>query len=89
MKNPFIREERYTGLWATGFVTGLLSAGTIAWIFYLEWARRRREAAEFARYRHDHAFDYMKPKPAKQPQSDIDDPESLVHSDREEELNEK
>jgi len=44
MKNPFITEERYTGLWATGFVTGLLSAGTVAWIFYLEWARRGRGA---------------------------------------------
>jgi hypothetical protein len=56
MKNPFIKKSN-SGLWITAAVTGVLTAGTLAWLYF----KRRVTAPE-----HDeHATDYLQPKPGK------------------------
>ena len=80
MKIPFIKEDTNNGLWLSGLMVGLLSAGTIAWIFYLKYAAERQAKADLEQYHHDHAGDYLKPKPPKKHKSDIHDLENRIHS---------
>ena len=80
MKNPFIKEEPDTGLLLGGSAIGLIGAGIVAWIFYLQYAAGKQAAADLAQYQHDHAADYLKPKPLKKHKSDIHELESLAHN---------
>ncbi len=73
MKNLFKREKENNAFWLSGFAIGLLSAGTIAWIFYLKYAAERKALAEQTDYHEQHKLDYMNPKPAKKPRTNIKD----------------
>ena len=56
MKNPF-KKQNDSSFWIAAAVTGVIAAGTIAWIFLV------RTIAEPTA--DEHAMDYLKPKPGK------------------------
>jgi hypothetical protein len=69
MKNPFIKESN-SGLWIAAAVTGVLTAGAMAWL-YLK--RRATAPAE-----EEHVPDYLQPAPAKHKKTDINDLHTIV-----------
>jgi hypothetical protein len=78
MKNPFVKETS-DSLWIGTLVTGLVSAGTLALIFYAKYAADKKAKAAAEQYHQEHAGDYLKPKPGKKHQSDIHDLASLTN----------
>jgi len=79
MKNPFVKEETSDGLWIGTLLTGLISAGTLVLIVYVRYSAGKKVKAEKEQYKHEHAGDYLKSKPAKKHQSDIEDLPGLTH----------
>jgi hypothetical protein len=77
MKNPFIKETS-DSLWIGTLLTGLMSAGTLALIFYATCAAKKKSKATAEQFHQEHGRDYLKPKPAKKHQSDVHDLASLI-----------
>jgi len=78
MKNPFVKETS-DSLWIGTILTGLISAGTLALIFYAKYAAEKKAKAAAEQYHQEHAGDYLKPKHLKKHRSDIHDLASLTH----------
>jgi len=79
MKNLFIKEESSDAIWIGALLTGLVSAATLALIFYARYAGVKKVKAAAEQYQHEHAGDYLKPKPGKKHQSDVHDLANLTH----------
>ena len=70
MKNPFIKESN-SKLWIAAAVTGVVTAGTMAWLYIKR---------NMAKNKHDeHATDYLNPKPGKHKKTtDLHDLHTIV-----------
>jgi len=79
MKNLFSKEENSDGLWIGTLVTGLISTGTLALIFYARCAAEKKAKAAAEQNQLEHARDYLKPKPGKKHRSDVHDLANLTH----------
>jgi len=79
MKNPFVKEDIGDAIWIGSLLTGLISAGALALIFYTRYAAEKKAKAAAEQYHQEHAGDYLKPKHGKKQQSDIHDLASLAH----------
>jgi len=78
MKNPFVKEETTDVLWIGTILTCLISAGTLAMIFFAKNAADKKAKVAEEQYHQEHASDYLKPKPGKKHQSDIHELESIA-----------